>query len=167
MRKIAGLFDSVNNFLAFLVGLILIYIMVSVCMEIVLRYFGHPTIWVIEVAEYALLFIPFLGTAWLLREEGHVKMDLVLSQLSVRAQIFINIITSILAVIACLIMTWFSLQATWEHFQKGWVSSTLLEVPLYLILVVIPVGYFLLSIQFVRRTHRFSREVLGHVEGKR
>ena len=68
LRKATTIFDSTNRILGLMSGIILVYIMLSVCMEMAVRYVGHPTTWVIEVATYGLLFMAFLSTAWLLRE---------------------------------------------------------------------------------------------------
>ena len=131
LKRIAAIFDSTNNVLAFLSGILLIYIMLSVSTEVTVRYLGHPTIWVVEVATYALLFMTFLGTAWLLRHEGHVRMEIVLNRFSPRTQTLINIITSSLGTITCLIITWYGVEVTWEHFQKGWALTSLLEPPAF------------------------------------
>ncbi len=166
VKKVASIFDSTNNLLAVFSGILIIYIMLSVSMEVTLRSLGHPTIWVVEIATYSLLFMTFLGTAWLLRHEGHVRMDIVLSRFSPGTQTIINIITSSLGTIACLIITWYGVQVAWEHFQKGWVITSLLEPPAYPILAVIPLGTFLLFIQFIRRTYGYLREQRSAGQGK-
>ena len=75
--KVSHAFDWIIGFLAFLAATLIILVMLLVGMEIVLRYGGSPMAWAFEVTEYCLLFITFLGTAWVLRNERHVTMDLV------------------------------------------------------------------------------------------
>ena len=55
-------------------GMVLLFLMMlSVCWEVFSRYYlGRGTAWVIEFSEYSILFMTFLGTAWLLRKDGHV-----------------------------------------------------------------------------------------------
>lgn len=61
----------------------LLFVIVSVCLEIVLRtFFAMPQIWVMEFSEYALLYITFLSTSWLLRIDGHVSVDMLTNALS-------------------------------------------------------------------------------------
>ena len=70
MKKLMILFDRTMNAMAFLAGVILIFIMLSVCLEVILRdVFDAPQMWVTQVTECLLLYITFLGSAWLLREE--------------------------------------------------------------------------------------------------
>ena len=48
--------------------LIFVAMMLVVCAEVLLRYgFNSPISWVVEISEYALLWITFLGAAWVLR----------------------------------------------------------------------------------------------------
>ncbi len=54
--------------MAALAGVILIFITAAVCYTIGMRYlFTKTTIWLMQTTEYALLWIVFLATTWLLR----------------------------------------------------------------------------------------------------
>ena len=105
------------------------------------------------------MFLTLLGATWLLKLEGHVKMDLLVNQLNPRTQALLNIITSILGAIICLVIAWYGTEVTWSQFQKGITYPTVLEPPVFIILSVIPIGYFLLFIQFLRRTYSFLRKL--------
>ena len=49
-----------------------------VCYTIGMRYlFTRTTIWITQTTEYALLWIVFLSTAWLLRQGGHITTDII------------------------------------------------------------------------------------------
>ena len=149
-------FDRIINVLSFLAAVLVVFLMLGVVTEVVMRYFfGRPIIWMVEITEYCLLYIPFLGVAWLLRGEGHVKMDLVLTRFNPRIQAMINIITSILGAITCLIITWFGIESTWDYYQQGFFSPTILQTPAYIILIIIPVGIFLVFIQFLKRAYGY------------
>ncbi len=157
LTKITAIFDRTLALLAILAGVVIIFIMLSVLTEIVMRDFlNRPQTWVVELSEYALLWITFLGTAWLLKREGHVKMDMVLNRLNPGRQVVLNIITSVIGLIICLVTTWYGVQMTWSHFQRGiFEPTTVLDLPKAPIMVIIPIGFFLLSIQFLRRTYGY------------
>ena len=81
-RKLAAIFDGTLNMLFLLSTLILIFISLTILTEVVLRtFFSRPITGTVEINGYALVYVTFLGAAWLLREGGHVKMDLVLTRL--------------------------------------------------------------------------------------
>ena len=169
-NKVASIFDHTLNALAFAAGIIIVFAAVSVCIEIVARYFfNHPQIWVVETTEYSLLFMTFLGTSWLQREEGHVKVGLLLDRLNPRTQIIINIVTSILCAIIFSIITWYGVKTTWLYFRLDYHLPTMLSPPQYIILAVIPLGSFLLFIQFLRRTFGYimnQKTTLGKEQGQ-
>lgn len=149
-------FDRIMSSLAAVGAVILVLLMLLISTAVTTRYFFHqPIPGVIEIAEYSLLFIPLLAAAWVLKGEGHVKMDLILSRLTAGSQVRMNVVTSIICVLICLVLTWYGVKVTWEHFQIGHYQATTLRTPTFLILAIIPLGFFLLSIQFMRRTYGF------------
>jgi TRAP-type C4-dicarboxylate transport system permease small subunit len=166
LKKVAAIFNSIVNILAVLAGIIMAFIMFAVNLEVVARYLGHPTKWVIDATSFGLLFITFFGAAWLLRREGHVKMEIVVSRLSPRTQTFIDIVTSVLATIACLVITWSSVQITWRSFQTAYHLPTTTEPIAFPILAVIPVGSFFLSIQFIIRIYGYLKRWRASIKDK-
>lgn len=156
IRRTEAAFDKIINFLAYLSIGLLVFAWLSVCSEIVMRYFlNRPLVWVVEISEYILLYITFLGAAWLLRNEGHVSVDIVPMLLGPRNEAMVNVITSILGATSCLVLTWYAGQSTWSHWQKGVFDLKFLTLPMVLLLAPIPIGSFLLSIQFLRRTNAY------------
>jgi len=127
--------------------------MFGVLLTIVLRFFDISLIWMFETTKFALVWITFLGTAWLLKREGHVKMELLLSRLNPRTRGLINSITSIIAAISCLVVVWYSAMQTWEYYEIGYTTRTTWRPLMAPVMVIIPVGSLLLFIQFLRRAY--------------
>jgi len=116
-----------------------------------MRYFlNRPTVWTVEVTEYALLFLTFLGAAWVLKNEGHVRRDAVLNRLNPINRALLLTITSAIGAIVCLVLFLVTAESTYDVFQRGVHIASVLEPPKALILGVIPIGSFLLFIQFLR-----------------
>jgi len=154
LTKAGIIFDRTINYLAFMAAVLIIFTMLSVGAEVVMRYFlRRPMIWVMEITEISLLFVTFLGTAWLLKREGHVKVDIVTGHLNPRAQDLLGIISSIIGIIVCLVLVWYGIHVSYDYIQGGLYEPTLLELPKGPLLTIIPIGSFLLLIQFVRRTY--------------
>lgn len=154
VRKLTSFFDRIIVLMTTVAGILLVFAMLIISGAVASRYFlGRPIGWVIEISEYIILFVTFLVAAWVLKQEGHVKMDIVLNQLNPRTQSMINVITSGISAIVCFILTWYGAKVTWELFQTGYFTPTLLELPKFIIIAIIFIGSFLLFIQFLRRTH--------------
>lgn len=154
-RLISGLvalFDYVLQGLFFLSGAILAFLMFSVCWDVIARTTaGKPLTWVLEFSEYGLLYMCFLATAWVLRKDRHVTSDLLLVSLTQRRQLLFSIFTSILGLIICGILTWSGLVVSLEKLREQSYQPTTHQFPDFPLFIIIPVGFFLLSIQFLRR----------------
>ena len=153
-------FDGVLGGFASLSGILLVYVMFSVTLDVVLRYFfNRPQFWVGELAEYSLLYITFAGTAWVLKRDSHVKIDILNTILSPRHVCILNFISNIIGVFVCSVLTYYGTKVTWDHFERGMYNPTLMEFPKGPLLLIIPVGTFLLLIEFIRRTLKNFEEL--------
>ena len=71
------LFDRVIGAMAWIAGALLLFQVISVSCDVLIRYFFGTSIrWVITLNEWSLLFIAFLAAAWLQRQGGHVRLDI-------------------------------------------------------------------------------------------
>ena len=153
IRKLNNIFNRTIDLLAIFAGILLIFSMLIICIAIASRYLvGRPMGWVIEITEYSLLYITFLVAAWVLKREGHVKMDLVFSRLSPRTQVLFNMITSGIGAVICFILFWYGVRVTWELYQTRYFTPTILELPKFVIVAIIFIGSLLLCLQFLNRT---------------
>lgn len=153
MTRILGKsLDLAENVLAFLGGVLLVVAVSSVAFQISARYFFNLTfIWINEINEYILLYIPFLGAAWLLRQDGHVTVDLLNSVLRSRTRKGSNLLVAALGIAISAVLFWFGMVVTMDAYARGTVSTTPSQVPQAYVLVVVPLGSLLLLLEFVRR----------------
>lgn len=156
VTKITAIFDRIIDLLVPLSGILLIFATLVVFINVSLRYLLNYSIsWAVEVTSYSLLYLTFLLATWVLRGEGHVKIEIVLEHLKPRPQIVVNIITSILCVIPCLVFAWYAGQLTWNYFQEGRFYTTALRPPTWSLIIIISIGNFLLFIQLLRRAYQY------------
>lgn len=152
-------FDRIIDILAFLAGILVIFAMLAVCTDVSLRFFwNYPIVWVYEITELSLLFIAFLGTTWLLKKGGHVRVDIILVRVSQRTQELLGMVSSIIGILICLVLVWYGIQVSWQFTAEGISDPTILELPKGPILIIIPLGSFLLLIQFLRSIHGYWRK---------
>ena len=150
--EIWNAFDKIIDFLAFLSGVLVVLLIFIIAYEVIMRYFIHkPVGWIVEVCEYILLYITFLGTTWLLREGGHISVDIILNSLSSGATKSIHRVNSFVGAIACFFIVYYGTSYTWELFKlKAMVIQTL-NTPKWILFAVIPFGSLLIAIQFLRQ----------------
>jgi len=156
LRKFDPFLDRLNYCMAWMAGILLIYAMLSVAYNVFSRYlFNCPVVWVLEINEYSLLYTVFLSAAFVLQNEGHVRVDLLLNRLRPRAQARLNAITSIAGAIVCLILTIYGARITWDALINHVPTLEFLKVPYFIVLIIIPIGSFLLTVQFLRRSAKY------------
>ena len=167
MKRKTGvkLFDFVMDFLAFLAGLLLLLVTLFVSYAVVVRYLHFkPPVWVLQFTEYALLWITFLGAAWLLREGGHIKLDTLVSRLNPKRRRTLTVITDILGFIVSFIIFWFGTLHTIDLYRRAILDVKGVSVPKFALFLIIPIGGLTLLIQFGRhffkqlRSKQFSEE---------
>lgn len=157
LEKAGHSFDKFLGFLVFLASVILSFILFAVSWDVIARTIaGSPLPWVLEFTEYSLLFITFLCSAWVLRNEGHVNSDLLLIALRKDRRAFLNFITSVIGALVCIIIAYFSLIVSLEKLKSGSYQPTAMTPPDFPLFIIIPFGFSLLLVQFIRRAcHHF------------
>ena len=136
------------------------FVTIGTCIDVLLRYvFNRPIGWMLEVTEYAMLYIPFLGAAFVLKEDGHIRIDLVITFLSERSRGWLNVFTSFVGGMVMLTYTYFGAQVTLDYFKRGVPSLESLKTPMFLILMIIPIGGLLFSIQFFRQMKGYYQKL--------
>lgn len=155
-RKFWPIFDRLNDILASITGLIMLFMLASVSFEVVMRYFfNRPSKWIVEANEYSLVYIAFLGAAWLLKKEGHVKIDVVVDLLNKRHRALLDMITYLFSALVMVVITWYAGRVIVDHIQRGYTLPTVLAPPSFIVLGVIPIGSLLFAIQFFRQAYGY------------
>ena len=164
--KIITLFDRILIVGSILAGVMLFFMMLSVCYDVIARYaFNAPTVWADEISSIFLLFLPFFAGAWILKKDGHVKMDLVLNYMSPRKRLLLSIISFIVISLVCAAFVVYGFKVTWNMFEIGYKTDTNLRLFKWPIISVIPLGFLLILLQAVRNILRNFHN-LGSLKAK-
>jgi TRAP-type C4-dicarboxylate transport system permease small subunit len=143
--------DRLFDFLAVVISIILVFMTLTIGYAIFARGVGLPgPLWIVQFNEYAMLFATFLGGAWLLSKGKHVSIELVVSRFSRRTQKIFDLAHSIFGTVLCAILCWYGALTTIENFQREVIHVQAVDVPMAYLLFVIPLGFFLLVLQFAR-----------------
>ena len=159
LSVIGRLFDGIVVVFAWLAGLLLLFAMTIVCVDVVMRYFfNSPTGWVLQFCEYILLYVPFMAAAYVLREGSHIKIDILLNRLNRRTQSLTNLVTSVMGFGVLAILTYYGAYITIDFYQRNVPTIKHLKIPEYTVIMIIPIGCFLFSIQFIRRAYKYYKK---------
>lgn len=146
-------FDRLLDVCAWAGCAMLAFQVVSVSVEIVCRYFFDISFSIITpLNEWSLVYLTFLGAAWLQREGGHTSDDSVVEMLPSWVIWSARRLGWILAIATCGLLTWYGAFATWDNFSKSTYDFFKLpNVPIFLVYIVIPFGSLLWLIQLLRK----------------
>jgi TRAP-type C4-dicarboxylate transport system permease small subunit len=150
-KRFWKIFDSLTDVMAALAGAILIFMTAAVCYTIGMRFlFTKTTIWIIPSAEYALLWIVFLATTWLLREKGHITTDLVYTHLNEKTKRSLDCTMYIIGGLTCAAMLFLGVLHVYQCIGGRVTDVRAVTVPKATVFIIIPIGSLLLTLQFLR-----------------
>ena len=150
--RAARWFDRFNQVLAAIACTMLVLITLAICWEIVARWtFNLNNPWLVELSEITLLYVTFLGAAWVLGNDKHVTIDLIIERISGVTQRWLHLVLSLLAAVTCFTLVWFGILVALDQFQNEIREPTIMAPQSFWITLVIPFGFLLLGVQFLRR----------------
>ncbi len=159
-KRIWTLIDMIMDGFAFLAGILLLLVTLFVSYGVIVRYLHiRPPIWILQFTEYALLWITFLGAAWLLRKGGHIRIDTLITRLGPKTRGIIEVIIAILGSVVCIVIVWFGTEKTLEFYTRGILDVKGVIVPIYPIFLIIPLGGFMLLLQFGRNIYHRLKDL--------
>src|ERR671931_525839 len=101
MSAISRAYSLVLYGMAWLAGTLMVAMMAIIVIDVALRNLGYQSsAHFFTFTEYFLLLIPLLGAPWLVREKGHIYIELLIAALPERLQrALIKLIT-----VACIVV---------------------------------------------------------------
>jgi len=151
MKGFWKFFDRLSDLMAALAGVLLVFISAAMCYTIFMRFvFRQTTIWIVPVSEYALLWIVFLGTTWLLREGGHITTDVIYVHLNEKTKRYLDFVMSVIGAIACFMLFYLGVIHMCDCIIHGVTDVRAMTVPKSVVFIIIPIGSILLTVQFFR-----------------
>jgi C4-dicarboxylate transporter, DctM subunit len=168
-QKNGSIVTKIFNGFGLLSGILIVLNGLFSSYEVVMRYFfNSPTTWVMEVTIYLVIASTFFALAYVLLQKAHVAVDTLTNHLSPSTATRLEVCTSLLAIVYCMVLTWEGAKLTHYSYMASEVSPTVLKVPMFIPQLFIPLGGAFLTIQFIRHLFGLIAEVVrsGHDESQ-
>ena len=164
MKQLVQVYDWIVAALAAVAGLAIITAMTFVVVDVSGRFFASaPIAWINEYTEHLMVFIPFLGMAWLVRRaEGHVRIDLVVNALSPRAQSWLAVWVGILCTGTCAFTAYYAGLESFKNFARGIETIGNYPAPKWPLIGAVALGLGLCAIEFARVLYEDIRKLPIH-----
>ena len=161
MNAILRAHNFVIMSLAVTAGVMMAAMFLIIIYDVTIRNLGWGVpVWAVNGTEYALVYVTFLASPWLLRQRGHVYIQTVTSIMPPAMKVWAENLVCVVCAALCLLLAIRSFGVTVASF--GEIEISAFEAPRWLRYWSLPVGFFFLSIEFVR--FLFSRESLYGAE---
>jgi TRAP-type C4-dicarboxylate transport system permease small subunit len=158
-------FDALIDALALAAAVLLCALVVLILVDVAARYlrlFSLP--WSFEATEYMLYAITFLGAPWVLREEGHIAIELVVERLPPRPRRAVRQIADFLGATVCVVLFYFACRVAWRSYESATLVHKSFVFPEWWVYAGMPPVLLILLGVFLRwlarpPRHAGSREV--------
>lgn len=151
MRLLTHLYDGLLRGMAVVAGLLMVATMVSIMIDVVLRNIGtQSSAHLFTFTEYALLLIPLLGAPWLVREKGHIYVEVLINSLP-RAprQVLMRAILAA-CILVCAILAWYAGAITLQNYLLADKDVRSFDMPRWMLMVFMPLSFGMMALEFLR-----------------
>jgi TRAP-type C4-dicarboxylate transport system permease small subunit len=144
--------DAVARWFAYAAAFLTIAMSFWITYDVLARnIFGIGSPWFFDLSEYALVWITFLGAPWVLLQDRHVRIELLIDALPVGVQRTFGVVVSAIAIVICGVLTWRTGIAAIEYYQNDVMMPRIWRIPRIWPYVIVPVGSGMLTLVFVVR----------------
>lgn len=151
MRVISKTYDSLLRLMAIIAAGTLLWLMISVVASVVMRNIGiQPFAWLFTSAEYGLLYMTMLGAPWLVRERGHVHIELVTAALPPGLRRIVSRAVAMACVIVSLILAWYGLQLFLTNIERNDFDVRAYFYPRWMLTITFPIAFSFMAVEFAR-----------------
>jgi C4-dicarboxylate transporter DctQ subunit len=156
-RKPSSLFKRLNNYAGNVVNAVEVSILVFcvaalgvlLITNVFARTFFQSIYFAEEVSKFLVMLTTFAGVSYAVRKARHIRMGAFLDAMPQKMEKVFIIIISIVSAVVMGIMTWFSYQYLINAMNMGHMTPAL-RVPKWTFYVIIPIGFGLACIQYIR-----------------
>ncbi|MBJ3762412.1 TRAP transporter small permease [Maribius pontilimi] len=151
MHSIRRAYDAVLTLMAIIAGAMLVWLMVSIVVSVAMRNAGlQPFAWLFTSSEYALLYMTMLGAPWLVRERGHVHIELVTAALPDAAQAIVSRLVAAACVVVSVILAWKGAELVVTNLERNDYDVRAYYFPKWILTAAFPVSFTLMAVEFAR-----------------
>lgn len=168
-------FDRLIDALALVAGALMVALVVLVCADVLVR--NMPKVvpemlspflsdqdvvavrqslealsipWSLELSEYFLYGLTFLGAPWVLRDQGHIVVDLLLQALRPAAKRRAAFLSNVIGMFVCLLLCYYSFLVLLRSRAEGTNVVKTWTFPEWWPMVIVPPIFLILAAIFLR-----------------
>lgn len=140
------------GFLAAIAAMLILAMSFWITYDVLTRYFlDYSSPWSFDLSEYTLVWVTFLGAPWVLLQDRHVRIELLVDVLPVKVQRILGMIVCVIAILTCAVLAWRTGLAAMQYIDRNVMMPRIWRIPRIWPYSIIPIGSVLLGIAFCLR----------------
>lgn len=166
LSKLDRGFLKIERILALMSGLAVFSLMLLAVVSVGGRNaFNQPLPGYVDWIEQAMPLIAFMGVAYVMREGGHIRMDIVVGQLKGRALYAVEFFTTLAVLLLMVLLVW----GTWSHFERSfdfaapmWSRDSSMDIalPIWPAKLLAPIAFGSLCLRLGLQLWAYARAVM-------
>jgi TRAP-type C4-dicarboxylate transport system permease small subunit len=151
VRFVGKAYDAVLYGMAVFAGVLMATMMAMITADVVLRNLGtQGSAHFFTFTEYFLLLIPLFGAPWLVREKGHIYIEVLTGTLRPAARRALMLAVVVLCVAVCAVLAWYGGAITLQNFLQNEKDVRSFDMPRWILMAAMPLSFGMMASEFVR-----------------
>ncbi len=165
VRRVLALIDGTNTWIGKVVSILSLVVAFIITYEIIVReLFLKPTVWVAEGTVFGCGLLYMLGGAWTLRQDHHVRVDMLYHGLSRHGKALVDCLTYFAFLLYIAVMIWASWSYVAESVRLRETTMSPWDPAIWPLKVAFLVSLIML---FLQQTAKFIRDFYYIVKGEK
>lgn len=157
-------YDALIFGMAWFAGALMAAMFAAIVIDVLLRNLGlQSSAHLFTFTEYALLMVPCFGAPWLVREKGHVFVEIVLNALKPVLRRRVLVCIGLICIAVCLVLAWYGVMVSLRNFELNDKDVRSFDAPRWVLVACIPLGFFFMATEFARHLLR-GEDFLGSMD---
>lgn len=147
-QRLVSVVDTVSFGLARVSGWLLFAVGIALAYEVIARrIFAAPTIWASELSELMMVWAVFLGLAWLVQADEHIRVTIIVDAMPPVGQRILRLVSLVVVLAFATLVAWHGLRLPYDNFISGRKSGSMLNLPVWWTQASLPAGLALVAVQ--------------------
>jgi TRAP-type C4-dicarboxylate transport system permease small subunit len=161
MKKILNIIEKISKAGSYLACLFMLLIVGLISLEIFLRtFFKKSTLIADEYSAYFMVACVFLGLAYTLGQEKHIKITLITSRIKNKFyKLCLDLFSLLIAFLVSVFSLYYSYLMVKETYLLDMRADSIAETSLWIPELSVPIGFLLLSLQMLTLIIRRIRKL--------
>ena len=126
----------------------------------IMRFFGHPLIWSVDMAQLLFIWLCMLGATRAMREKSHLGMEVLVKYLPYASRLWLELLCSAITLVFLGVIVKLGFDLAWLNRARTFGDSS---ISYAWVTVAVPVGCILLGIALI---YNMVRAWQGRDKGK-